>query len=83
MQLDKNAFGLANGITWGLCIFLATVWVLIRGGGEHLILLNQFYIGYEISWLGGLIGLVYGFVTGYICGWIFATLNNVFVKPKS
>ena len=82
MKLNKNAFGLAAGILWGVCIFLATIWVMYRGGGATFGKLDQFYIGYEISWLGAFIGLIYGFVEGYIFGWLFAWLNNKFVKSE-
>lgn len=79
MKLDVKAFALANAIIWGLAIFIMTVWVLMRGGGETLILLEQFFIGYSISYAGALIGLAYGFVSGFICGGIFAWLYNRFV----
>jgi hypothetical protein len=79
MKLDVKAFALANGIIWGLAIFIMTVWVLMRGGGETLILLEQFFIGYSISYAGALIGLAYGFVGGFICGGVFSWLYNRFV----
>jgi hypothetical protein len=80
MKLDKKAFGLTSGILWGLTILLATFWVMIKGGGETLILLQQFYLGYSISLPGAIIGLVWGVVDGFICGWIFAWLYNRLVK---
>jgi hypothetical protein len=76
MKLDKKAFGLASGIFWGFTIFVATIWVLIRGGGETLILLRQFYFGYSVSYEGAFVGLIYGLVDGFVCGWIFAWLYN-------
>ena len=80
MKLHNTAFGLASGILWGLCVFIITIWVMFKGGGYTLILLEQFYIGYAVSWLGAFIGLVYGFVNGFICGWLFAWLYNSFSK---
>ncbi len=82
MKLDKKAFGLACGIIWGLTVLVATYWVMTRGGGHTLVLLQQFYFGYKISWWGAIIGLAYGFVNGFICGWIFAWLYNRFAKSK-
>lgn len=81
MKLDRKAFALASGILWGVIILIATIWVILRGGGEHLRLLDQFYLGYSISALGAVIGLIYGFVSGYIICWIFAWLYNSFVGP--
>jgi len=80
MKLNKKAFALAGGIAWGLTVLIMTLWVLCRGGGHTLSLLQQFYFGYSISYLGALVGLVYGFVSGFIVGWIFAWLYNCFVK---
>lgn len=80
MKLHNTAFGLASGIIWGLGIFICTVWAMLKGGGNTLVLLEQFYCGYSISWLGALIGLVWGFISGFIGGWIFVWLYNCFAK---
>jgi len=80
MKLDKKAFALAIGIIWGLTVLVATFWVMARGGGHTLVLLQQFYFGYSVNYWGAFIGLIYGFVNGFICGWIFAWLYNRFVK---
>lgn len=80
MKLNKKAFGLACGILWGITIFLATIWVMARGDGNTLVKLNQFYIGYSISWLGAVIGLIYGFINGFIGGWLFSWLYNIFTS---
>ena len=82
MKLDKKALALTSGILWGLIVLVATLWVIWRGGGNTLALLDKFYFGYSISYLGAIIGLIYGFVNGFICGWIFAWLYNCFVKSS-
>ncbi len=78
MQLNKTALGLALGILWGGTVLLATLWVIFRGGGEHLFLLKQFYLGYSLSYVGAIVGLVWGFVDGFLGGWVFAWLYNRF-----
>jgi hypothetical protein len=83
MQLNKAALGLAFGILWGVCLFLATIWVMMRGGGEHLVLLTKFYLGYSISFVGAILGLIWGFVEGFIGGWLLAWLYNRFAAGKS
>jgi hypothetical protein len=80
MQLDKKALGLAVGLMWGAAVALATAWVMLRGGGQHLELLGKFYIGYDVSPLGIVVGLVYGFVDGFIGGWILGWLYNRLAK---
>jgi hypothetical protein len=82
MRLNKKALGLASGILWGLVILVSTLWVMLKGGGETLVLLQQFYFGYNITLPGAIIGAIWGFVDGFICGWIFAWLYNRFVKSE-
>lgn len=78
MKLNAKALGLAAGILWAICVFLCTLWVVWRGGGEHIELLGKFYIGYSVSVAGAFIGLIWGFVDGFICGWLLAWLYNRF-----
>lgn len=82
MELNKTALGLAIGVLWGAGLFLATLWVLFMGGGEHLILLRKFYLGYAISIPGAVIGLVWAFIDGFIGGWLLAWLYNRFARPR-
>ena len=82
MKFSKKALALASGILWGVVVFLATIYVMLKGGGNTLVLLQQFYWGYNISWGGAFLGLIYGFIDGFICGWIFALLYNAFIGGK-
>ena len=77
-KINTKFFGLVLGFLFGLAIFFATIWLLIKGGhinaegeytvGPHLQLLSQFFIGYRVSFLGSLIGFLYGFAIGTFCG---------------
>ncbi len=82
MKLNATAFGLACGILWGVTVLLATIWVALAGGGEHLLLLRRFYFGYSVSYLGGILGLAYGFIDGFIGGWVLARLYNWLAARK-
>jgi len=82
MKLKKNAFGLAMGVVMGVGVFLATIIVIIKEGGEHLIILRQFFPGYSISFIGSIFGLIEGFISGYIIGWILIALYNIFQRGK-
>jgi len=82
MKLSKKAFALAFGILWAVCVFLSTIYVLLKGGGSTLVLLQQFYWGYAISWGGAFLGLIYGFIYGFVWGWLLAYLYNAFVGKK-
>jgi len=86
-QLDAKILGLTYGILFGLAVFIATNWLVIRGGvevipgvgfvvGPHLQLLGNFFIGYTVSFLGSIIGGIYGFVAGVICGAVIGWVYN-------
>ena len=80
MKLSIKSFALASGILWAAIIFLSTIFIMLRGGGEHLILLAKFFFGYSISFLGAIVGLVYAFIYGAILGALFAWIHNWFAK---
>lgn len=79
-KLDRVALGLALGITGSIGLFLATIFLVIKGGnhvGANLQLLSNYLPGYTVSWAGSLLGLVYGLLIGYACGWSYAGLRNL------
>jgi len=79
LKLDRVAFGLSLGSVVGVLLFLATLWIVLKGGdtvGPKLRLLNQYFPGYSVTASGSVLGLGYGFISGFIGGWIFAFLRN-------
>ncbi len=59
--------------------FVATVWLLIRGGpnvGSHLGLLRHYFPGYTVTWMGSFVGLFYGMIVGGITGWWLTWVYN-------
>ncbi len=89
-RLNAKILGLVTGLLAGFVIFIATNWLVTRGGhiapsgetvvGPHLNLLSQFFIGYKISFLGSLIGFAYGFALGTLGGSLIGWIYNKFVK---
>ena len=78
LWLNAKVFGLTLGIVCGLALFLATNWLVVKGGkpvGPHLALLSQYFIGYRVSFLGSFVGFLYGFalgtLTGSFVGWFY------------
>ena len=64
MRLNALFTGLAAGILLGTGLFVATNWLVVKGGpvvGPHLRLLGEFFIGYDVSFVGSLIGFAYAF----------------------
>jgi len=71
LWLNAKVFGLTLGIVCGLALFLATNWLVLKGGkpvGPHLALLSQYFIGYRVSFLGSFVGFLYGFALGTMAG---------------
>jgi ABC-type dipeptide/oligopeptide/nickel transport system permease subunit len=84
LLLNTKAFGLVLGLLAGLTIFVATNWLVIKGGGQvgpHLRLLSQYFIGYRVSFLGSIIGFAYGFalgtLSGAFIGWIYNKISTL------
>lgn len=81
-RLDGVALGIAVGLWTGVVIFAATAVLILRGGrivGPTLSLLGQYFLGFEVSWPGSLVGWAYGFVFGFTIGWSIAFLRNSMV----
>jgi len=78
LRLNAKILGLVLGLIFGLIIFIATNWLVIKGGdsvGPHLQLLSQYFIGYRVTFFGSLIGFAYGLAigtcSGALIGWIY------------
>lgn len=87
LRLNAKAFGLALGLLSGLGLFIATNWLIIKGGrqpvGPNLQLLGQYFIGYRISFMGSFIGFAYGFALGTLSGASIAWIYNKIVALRN
>src|SRR5215470_11015408 len=92
LRLNATVQGLATGIVIGLIIFLATNWLIIKGGdigpagepiiGPHLALLGEYFIGYRVTFFGSLVGFAYGFASGFAAGYLTSIIYNWLVERK-
>ena len=75
-KFDIKAFALSAGILWGAaCLLLG--WLAMTGYAQAWVdLLSTTYIGYSASFVGGIIGAIYGFIDAGIGGAVFAWLYN-------
>jgi protoporphyrinogen oxidase len=81
-RIDKLAFATAIGSVSGLLMFLATIWLIVKGGetvGPTLKLLSQYFVGYSVTVQGAFIAFGYTFFCGFLFGWLFAYLRNLFL----
>jgi len=92
IRLNAAVQGIITGALGGLAIFVATNWLILKGGpigpegeqiiGPHLSLLQQFFFGYRVTFLGSLIGFAYGAGLGFIVGYSVARIYNWVVDSR-
>jgi len=92
LTINFRVLGIVFGLLLGGTIFLATNWLIIKGGeigpdgtvvvGPHLNLLGQFLIGYSVTFWGSIIGFLYGFALGTLAGAVLATLYNLLTRLR-
>jgi hypothetical protein len=79
VRMNAALTGVVLGLLAGAGLFLATVWLLIKGGphpGIHLMLLGQYFPGYTVSWTGSLVGFGYAFMIGFLTGAALGFIYN-------
>ena len=79
LALNAQAWGISFGMLLGGGLFLATNFLVIKGGpqvGKHLALLSAFFPGYRVSFGGSILGFIYGFVLGWAIGRIIGAVYN-------
>ena len=70
----------AFGTIWALGI-LVLAWAAAFGWGTALVeLLGSLYLGYDASFLGGLIGALWAIVDGAIAGALIAVIYNAVAR---
>jgi len=85
LRLNARAWGIATGLVFGMILFFATNFLVMRGGenaGQHLRLLRVFFPGYTVTFLGSLVGFVYAFVVGYALGRLIGFVYNRLVEHR-
>ena len=85
LRTNAPSLALAVGLVAGALLFVATNWLVLKGGdpvGPHLGLLSQYFIGYQVSFRGSLIGFAYAFVTGFGGTYAGARLYNWVVDRR-
>lgn len=93
LLFHAKTMGLVLGLIFGLIIFIATNWLVLKGGhvnaqgeyvvGPHLQLLSHYFIGYRVSFLGSIIGFMYGFALGSLSGALIGWIYNKIVELRN
>lgn len=81
-KLNVKALAVALGASWGGgMLFLG--WASIFGWGTKVVdVISSVYIGFAPTFLGGIIGAIWGFADAAIGGAIIALIYNYIVKRK-
>ena len=85
-RANARAWGIATGLVLGLGLFVATAWLVAKGGadaGAHLGRLGQVLPGYSVTWTGAALGALYGFVIGYAFGRLLAPRRPLSAAERS
>lgn len=78
-KIDPLALGIAVGVVGGSGLFVASAVLLLKGGlvvGPNLSLLGQYFLGFEVTWAGSIIGFFEGALAGFAVGSLAAGLRN-------
>ena len=81
-QLNAKALALTLGIMWSLGLLFISLLALVSGGYLHNLagFLSSLYIGYDLSFAGIIIGMIWAFLDAAIGGFVIAWLYNKFNK---
>ena len=86
LRFNSNILGIVLGVLFAAGIFIATNWLVIKGGdpvGPHLSLLGQYFIGYRVTFAGSLIGMLYAFAVGYGAGRLLGVVYNLVADVRN
>jgi len=81
-KLNPMRVGITIGVLWGVCTFLAAVYGIYTDQTDFVGVFDDFYMGYETSWMGSLAGLVWGFIDGFFCGFFAVIIYNCLGKQE-
>ena len=86
MAKEKSArfsvlgLGLSIGCFWGLSMIVSG-WAAIFGWANRFVdVMASIYIGYEPTFIGAIVGGIWGFADGFLAGIIVAFFYNLFRK---
>lgn len=81
-KLDIKAFSLAIGLMWASAVALLSI---IASASDHYLhnitnFLSSIYLGYDLTFIGILIGIFWAFLDAAIGGFVFAWIYNKLAK---
>ena len=86
VRMRARIMAIVFGMVGGGGVFLATAWLLVRGGedvGKHLGLLRHYFPGYAVSWPGAFVGFFWGALVSATLGFLVAWIYNQIVEQRA
>jgi hypothetical protein len=81
-RLNIRALAVGVGVSWAVCMLFAG-WASIFGWCKEFVqIMSSIYVGFTSTFLGGIIGAIWGFVDGAIGGAIIAFVYNMVAGKK-
>lgn len=78
MKLSASALGIAFGLTEAIFMMLFAWTGSLFGYGISIIhQIAEVYLGYDPSFIGGLLGGIWGFIDGFVFGIVAGSIYNV------
>lgn len=78
-KIHALSFGFAFGVLGGIMMFIMGLFAMVGHGVSYVNLTSSVYVGYGPTFLGSLIGAIWGFLEMFVFGVLFAALYNCFV----
>ena len=81
-KLSVKGLAVGLGASWAICMLFAG-WASIFGWSIKFVeVMSSVYVGLKPTFLGGIIGALWGFIDGAIGGAIIAIVYNAVTKKK-
>jgi len=78
-RLNVKALAIGVGASWAICMLISG-WASMFGWGVNFVeAMSSVYVGFAPTFLGGIIGAIWGFIDGAIGGAIIAFVYNIVV----
>lgn len=77
-SLSPKGLGIALALISALCMLILSLVGLAGYGQEAVSMMQIWHVGYDLTFLGIVIGIVEAIVLSYIVGWLIALVYNQF-----
>jgi len=85
VRMRARIMSIVFGMLGGTGVFVATAWLLLRGGedvGKNLSLLRHYFPGYTVTWPGAFVGFFWGALFAAAVGFAVAWIYNQVVERR-